>query len=134
MSIPYGFPTPANPYQGQRFGYSDAAALYHFEEIPDSIHFGASPQPPSFLKRVFGGVLKLGGLLLGGLAFKRYCPGLAAQIGGLIPEFIQAPFKALSGNWLGRRLIQGAESLLNRSEAIFNTLKGFFGGFFNKAG
>ncbi len=81
---------------------------------------GKKKDEPGFFKKALTTTLKLGGLLVGALAIKRYClsPATVEKIAGAVPGFIKGPFNAIANTGVAKTVTGWGESLLNQVDKV----------------
>ncbi|WP_303673582.1 hypothetical protein [Vampirovibrio chlorellavorus] len=92
----------------------------------------SSQKKPGFIKRAFNASLKLGGLILGGLALNRYFPAMASKVGAVIPGFIKNPFNQLAGTGIAQKVTGYGNTILTHSESWIGKAKGWISGVLSK--
>jgi hypothetical protein len=120
------FHSPATGAQQARF------TNLHSGSAQDRYESGHSQKKPGLIKRTLNASIKLGGLILGGLAIHRYFPGLASKVGAAIPGFIKNPFNQLAGTGIAQKVTTYGNILLNYSEGWFGQAKQWISGFLAK--
>lgn len=99
-----------------------------YGSIPTDQDILALSQPPKqksgFFKKLLKGTALAGGLVLGGIALKRYFPSAAAQVSSYIPGLLKKPVNFAAGTGIGQKIGQYGEAALIQSEGLIGKLRG----------
>lgn len=98
----------------------------------DALALTSSKKKSGFFGKLIKGVAFTGAAILGGLAFKRYAPNVASQVGDYIPGLLKRPANSVAQSAFGQRIGHYGESLLNYSESGLAQLKNLTWGWFGK--
>lgn len=101
-----------------------AQHIRHTSGTSQDSYTGKKKNEPGFFKKALNTTLKLGGLLLGTLAIKRYflSPATVEKIANHIPGFIKTPFNAIANTSVAKTVTGWGESALNQVDKLKNLI------------
>ncbi|WP_373531154.1 hypothetical protein [Vampirovibrio sp.] len=121
-TIQSGFYAPQPPLNGGRRPAPFQVIPGRYGSIlttQDLLALGEPPQKKSgFFKTLLKGTAVAGGVLLGGIALKRYFPNAAQTVLAYTPELIQKPFQSAAATRAGQTLGHYGQEIFVQAERL----------------